>query len=504
MVRQPRFQEVADLAFPFLAGGWSVGSRGLREDTLALERAVEGGERVVVEVGGKKGGKVGEGSWWEKGRGEREESGLPETHGCRWRSNDPCEDYFAFGTSPGVGGKPWNYWGVYDGHAGSQTSFWLQKTLIPHVSLSLCYLDELSGPDAITKNISQTFLNADDYLMSQAKKAVSWSPPASPIGCRDVENAMAGSCALLSMFDPQTSKLRVACVGDSRAVLGRWDPVEQKYVCMPLSTDQTGFNKDEVSRIQAEHPEEDDILDPDSGRLLGLAVTRAFGDHRWKWPNDLVTKAQTNHFGTAPRPKSRTPPYLTAEPVITETDIIRHPASSQSSASPAHTPRSDFMILASDGLWDRISSADAVALVSSWLTARSQGAGFVRDNPSAPSPPQYPIPDVLESGVTVTDGEVQWRAEPAYFSVEDENAAVCLARNALGGTRKNLFHGLVQRDAPWVRNAVDDTTVIVVFFDEDSEIPAKGKGKERVEVEGIRPGLLEQFEKKEKRWWWPF
>lgn len=60
------------------------------------------------------------------------------------------------------------------------------------------------------------------------------------------------------------------------AVLGRWNGT--KYVCEPMSVDHTGFNPDEVSRLQREHPGEHGIVDPRSGRVHGLATSRAFGD----------------------------------------------------------------------------------------------------------------------------------------------------------------------------------------------------------------------------------
>jgi hypothetical protein len=35
----------------------------------------------------------------------------------RLPSNHPVEDEYVYGTAPGVGGKSWEYWGVFDGHA---------------------------------------------------------------------------------------------------------------------------------------------------------------------------------------------------------------------------------------------------------------------------------------------------------------------------------------------------------------------------------------------------
>ncbi|KAL8733682.1 MAG: hypothetical protein Q9181_003498, partial [Wetmoreana brouardii] len=93
----------------------------------------------------------------------------------------------------------------------------------------------------------------------------------------ELEVAESGSCALLAVYDVASQLLRVACLGDSRAVLGR-RKAEGSWEAVPLSTDQTGYNEEEVARLQAEHPGEPEIIK--NGRLLGLAVTRAFGDMR--------------------------------------------------------------------------------------------------------------------------------------------------------------------------------------------------------------------------------
>jgi pyruvate dehydrogenase phosphatase len=83
----------------------------------------------------------------------------------------------------------------------------------------------------------------------------------------------AGSCCILSIFDPNTSLLRIACVGDSRAVLGFADPDTGRYVATALSEDQTGFNAKELERVRKEHPGEANVINVKTGRVLGLAVS---------------------------------------------------------------------------------------------------------------------------------------------------------------------------------------------------------------------------------------
>ncbi|PZD33031.1 PTC1, serine threonine protein phosphatase [Pyrenophora tritici-repentis] len=410
---------------------------------------------------------------------------MPITHGCRIRSNQPCEDFFSMGTSPGPGGeKLWNYWTIFDGHAGKLTALTLTWLLIPRVSSALSALASTASSPEIESALKNAFLAVDKSIMDRAKTAANWFPAANAVAFAALTPAFSGSCALLAAFDPQTSTLRVACTGDSRAVLGRWDPESATYTAMPLSVDQTGFNEAEVQRLNAAHPDEPNMLDPNSGRLLGIAVTRAFGDHRWKWDNESVKTAQHKFWGPAPRPGSKTPPYMTAEPEVTETKIVRA-GGTVTAGKAEEDKKSDFLILASDGLWDRISSDHAVEC-------------SVRADPvlAASPPASYAMATTLDDGVTCdpdNEKEVDWKATPEFFAIEDENAAVCLARNALGGTRRGLLMGLMAIPRPWTRSAMDDTTVLVVFFD---ELGMDGQAKKGGVVAG-------EVEGKKKKWWWP-
>jgi serine/threonine protein phosphatase PrpC len=412
---------------------------------------------------------------WMMTSEDAKKDNMPITHGCRLRSNEPCEDYYALGTSPGPGANPWNYWSIMDGHAGRHTAFHLQWTLIPHLSSALLSLPAHSSSHEIETTIKQTFLRIDKQLMDSARTAANWFPPANAAAIAALTPAFSGSCALLATFDPERDLLRVACTGDSRAVLGRWDPSTNAYTTVPLSVDQTGFNEAEVARLAAAHPGEPDIIDAKSGRLLGIAVTRAFGDHRWKWDNDFIRTVQHKFWGSAPRPGSKTPPYMTAEPEVTETEVVRAEGSGNGRG------KSDFMIMASDGLWDRISSEHAVECVERWLEAKQRGNGSVTNDPRLiANPPVFPSTFIADEGVACDPEkgvQVDWKATPEYFAIEDENAAVCLARNALGGTRRGLFTGVLSVPGPMGRYAVDDTTVMVVFFDKLGE----GQGTKKVE-----------------------
>lgn len=319
----------------------------------------------------------------------------------------------------------------------------LKQALIPYVSMALSKVSASGSGEVVDAAIKKAFTSLDDRILGTARKAAEAGyEPGSAEVIAALAPALAGSCALLCIYDPKSSVLRTAVTGDSRAVLGSWSSETSSFVASALSKDQTGFNQDEVKRLNAEHPGEgDDILSPKTGRLMGIAITRGFGDHRWKWPNEFLNFLKSNYHGTEPRPKSKTPPYMIATPEVTT----------------RHVQSSDFVIIASDGLWDVMSNEDAVTCVSRWLSARRVG------RPEA-------VEDAKSTGYTIDDdGWPSYKATPEHFAIEDlDNAAVCLVKNALGGRRRGMFCGSMTAPTPTSRYVRDDITVQVIFFKEQS------------------------------------
>jgi pyruvate dehydrogenase phosphatase len=370
----------------------------------------------------------------------------------RLSSNCPVEDDWSVAVGKGVGGQEKTlFTGVYDGHAGWATSTVLREALIPYVSTSLAGLSKPSDAGAVDAAIKRAFTQLDDRIMTTAQDAISSHPLASAEGIAALAPAIAGSCALLSIYDPASSILRTAVTGDSRAVLGRWSQDTKSHSAGILSVDQTGFNQKEVDRLSQAHPGEiQDIVNPNSGRLLGMAVTRAFGDHRWKWPMDQIQKAKSNFFGMDPRPKYRTPPYMTAEPEVITKEVRAE----------------DFVILGSDGLWDYISNEDAVTCVSQWLSAQRGSGG-----PGAAAVRKEATNGNGNPGLVVEKEDwLSWTVTPEDFVFEDlDSAAVCLVKNAFGGRKRGLFTGVVTAREPASRYVRDDITVMVVFFRDPKE-----------------------------------
>ncbi|KHN96087.1 Protein phosphatase 2C-like protein [Metarhizium album ARSEF 1941] len=147
-------------------------------------------------------------------------------------------------------------------------------------------------PTSLTQlsRFKSAFRNLDARIMNEAKPAAQGSAkPASAAVVAAMAPAVSGSCALASMYDPATS----------------------------LSRDQTGFNHGELRCLDESHPGEiEDVIDPKTGRLLGIAATRASGDHRRKAYQDAVESLQPNSHGLAERPKYATLSCMTAEPEV--------------------------------------------------------------------------------------------------------------------------------------------------------------------------------------------
>jgi pyruvate dehydrogenase phosphatase len=401
-------------------------------------------------------------------------------HYCTVPSNIPCEDTRLSGEMNlfTEREKNWSFFCIFDGHAGPRTAHVLTELMPNVIGERLFNSGCMSRPyvpndNFVTQTIKNAFKYVDEQMLTQAKEHIESSHIDMSFKFMMTAPVLSGSCALVALFDPKNSVLRVANTGDSRAVLGRWDSELGKYVAKPMSIDQTGFNPDEVKRLRDEHPGED-VVDPKTGRVHGIAVSRAFGDARWKWPNDFTQLVHEKLFGPAPRPNGviKTPPYLTAEPDVMETQV-------QTGAKP------DFLIMASDGLWDNISSENAVLCVQQWLD-KYKPADFVgRDaeteaaklQQKLETPPfnrsgrdaalSYDTPGDDDTYYDENEKCLKWRVTPKHFVVEDDHAGIHLVKNALGGSRRNLFCGLLGVQPPLSRNVRDDITVQVLFFGQD-------------------------------------
>lgn len=404
-------------------------------------------------------------------------------------SNDPIEDDHAekivevpntVAATDGAPSSDWMFWGVFDGHSGWTTSAKLRQVLISFVARELngTYKAALSNakspfpsPPAVDQALKSAFIKLDNEICLDSVSKLSKNP-SKRLAAELLAPALSGSCALLSFYDSQSKMLRVACTGDSRAVLGRRNMQTGKWFATPLSEDQTGSNPNEAARIRAEHPGEENVIR--GGRVLGnLEPTRAFGDAFYKWSKDTQDRIKKNFFGRTPHPLLKTPPYVTAEPVVTST--------------PIEPSKGDFVILATDGLWEMLTNEEAVGLVGQWIEQQNKQASSSSNSSTAwltswfksSTPSALPVEKGgnMDKTGRIDNGkngdkpirQQQWDVQAEKvdrFVVEDKNAATHLVRNALGGKDRDMLCALLTLPSPYSRRYRDDLTVEVIFFGE--------------------------------------
>lgn len=393
-------------------------------------------------------------------------------------SNDPIEDDHAekivqvpSRSSGVVDGttSDWMFWGVFDGHSGWTTSATLRESLISYIARELneTYKSaETSLPpnEAIDLAIKTGFNRLDDEIVHKSVEKV-FKASSKAVAAELLQPALSGSCALLSFYDSRSNLLRVACTGDSRAVLGRRSD-SGKWTATALSEDQTGGNPNEAARMRKEHPGEENVIR--NGRVLGgLEPTRAFGDAVYKWSRDVAGKLRSSFFGRSPSPLLKTPPYVTAEPVVTTTKI--------------HPEKGDFLVLATDGLWEMLTNEEVVGLVGQWIESRATSSSSSSSSSSSPFeatwsrifgsrnkplPVEHPKTDSLDGQKTPIRVQ-QWGINPDAkdrFTLKDNNVATHLVRNALGGNNDEQVRALLTLPSPFSRRYRDDLTVQVIFF----------------------------------------
>lgn len=206
-------------------------------------------------------------------------------------SNNPCEDrYSHHALSDGTG----FLFGVYDGHAGWQCSDMLSRRLPAYVAkkieeshmsggLKLVSQGESEGKKVIEKILEESFLNLDDEIVNGCVGSLNINEKRLEISENQYIRsqllpAMAGSCVLLAYVNTINNTVSVACVGDSRSIIGRCktDTENNKWEAIRMSEDQTGRNQSEVLRMRNEHPGEEETVIYRGRVLGGLGIATAY------------------------------------------------------------------------------------------------------------------------------------------------------------------------------------------------------------------------------------
>ncbi|EXC03927.1 putative protein phosphatase 2C 43 [Morus notabilis] len=154
-----------------------------------------------------------------------------------------------------------------------------------------------------------------------------------------------GSCCLVALV--WNGALYVANLGDSRAVIGRLDDVSNRIVAEQLTKDDNLRDQSIREALMREHSEEQDLVVEVNGayRLKGkLQLSKAIGDAYLKFPEYYRTPGNPRYHLREPVRRA----VLSADPTVV-TRVLQ--------------PHHRFLICASDGLWDHISSERAVEIV---------------------------------------------------------------------------------------------------------------------------------------------
>ena len=285
-------------------------------------------------------------------------------------SNKVMEDNHAVHICPHTGVALFT---VIDGHGGVSCSEHIKQNIATYVAnrlmkteTNLKFLDIFKHPDIcyssasmlkndsseeiIAEELNRSFVDLDNDISQAALNAIKQLQEEVSMGNKtethvmQIQQAVTGACVNALLLDGRN--MYVANTGDCRSILGRREG--NKWTCVPLSTDHTWRNLNEVNRINEEHPGEEHTVFKNERLLGSLMPLRSFGDVMFKWRKD-----QLRAVGQYILPNYLTPPYLTAEPEVAHQQLTAH---------------DKFAVIATDGLWECLSSKEVVNIVGDMLS----------------------------------------------------------------------------------------------------------------------------------------
>ena len=236
------------------------------------------------------------------------------------------------------------YCSVLDGHAGVASARYLERHLFDTIAdafkedaqQTVCSVEDLDEeglccPIALTSIMTSSYQSADKKLLTWLKKQPG---PERESGCT-------ATSVLLDQY-----RIVVANVGDSRAVMSRTSgPID-------LSVEHRVYGSGDIveretKRIEASGGWVDD------GRVCGiLAVSRAFGDAAFKGEGlkKMLKDGVRDGYFTAEFAKGVS---FVDDPVISRPNVLETSV----------TPEDEFVVVATDGLWDVVSSKEGCEFV---------------------------------------------------------------------------------------------------------------------------------------------
>lgn len=255
-------------------------------------------------------------------------------------ANDPIEDTFVIEETDKL-----LFAAVFDGHGGHAVSEYAKAECYGKFNKYLKAMHDAG------KAIAHAFLETDACWLKLVKSHMAAKH-------RDTWNEVtAGTCAVAVVFDKERQVLYVGNLGDSRAVVGSVCSDSGILEAVEMSKDHSATTDSERLRVRQEHPQDphvireqwDEIVEEYAWFLKNRArFTRSIGDSCMKdvecarFYNERVPDGLAKML---PLPKK---PYVSNKAEVRMRRVARG---------------DQFVIIACDGLWDEMSSCQAVHTV---------------------------------------------------------------------------------------------------------------------------------------------
>ncbi|KAL2323851.1 hypothetical protein Fmac_022909 [Flemingia macrophylla] len=218
--------------------------------------------------------------------------------------------------------------GIYDGHGGPEAARFVNERLFKHIKKN-------HGMSAHV--INEAFFATEEQFLSLVERQWLHKP----------QIASVGACCLVGIIC--NGELFIANAGDSRAVLGRMTEDTKEIKAVQLSAEHNASLECVREELRSLHPDDPQIvvMKHQVWRVKGLIqVSRSLGDAYLK-------KSEFNKAPLLAKFRLSEPfekPILKAEPTILVQKLL---------------PQDQFLIFASDGLWEHVSNQEAVDIVQS-------------------------------------------------------------------------------------------------------------------------------------------
>ena len=224
-----------------------------------------------------------------------------------------------------TGKNDYIYMSVCDGHGveGHNVSGFIKRILPKDMTHNLKGRDLLTNENEKKEElytiIKYTFIKANERLVENPQ----------------INSIFSGSTCVSVIYTPY--KLICANIGDSRAVLGRFDVDSKKIKAVELSRDHKPTEPDEAKRILDSGGRIKPFIDEDTGEFVGPQRV-------WVKDDEVPGLAMTRSFGDRVAATAGTVSYPEIKEFIFEEG-------------------DKFMLIASDGVWEFISSQECMELI---------------------------------------------------------------------------------------------------------------------------------------------